>query len=116
MRDFAEMQTSPRSPTRCFSSRPPCSTASPNQYALFSVVSDPTVLLSDIQEEQDIDYYKIVIPREVKLEIRDKLDYINISERMLYPGLDGNLPLDRPPVFALGPKYNRRSDSPPPNA
>ncbi len=60
-----------------------------NQYALFSVVSDPKVLLSDILEQQEIDYYKIIIPSEVKLEIRDKLDYINISERMLYPGLDG---------------------------
>ena len=27
-----------------------------NQYALFSVVSDPGVLLSDILEQQEIDY------------------------------------------------------------
>ena len=88
-----------------------------NQYALFSVVSDPAVLLSDILEQQEIDYYKIVIPREVKLEIRDKLDYINISERMLYPGLDGICRWIARQYSALGPKYNRRpGTASPPNA
>ena len=87
-----------------------------NQYALFSVVSDPSVLLSDILEQQEIDYYKIIIPREVKLEIRDKLDYINISERMLYPGLDGICRWIARQYSALGPKYNRRRDGSRPNA
>ena len=87
-----------------------------NQYALFSVVSDPGVLLSDILEQQEIDYYKIIIPREVKLEIRDKLDYINISERMLYPGLDGICRWIARQYSALGPKYNRRRDGSRPNA
>jgi hypothetical protein len=32
---------------------------------------------------------KIVIPAELKWEVRDKLDQADITERMLYPGLDG---------------------------
>jgi hypothetical protein len=32
---------------------------------------------------------KIIIPHELKWEIRDKLDQSNISERVLFPGLDG---------------------------
>lgn len=58
-----------------------------NQYSLFSVCSDASVLISDLLEE-DSSLYKIIIPKKNKLEIRDKLDYINISERVIYPGLD----------------------------
>ncbi len=58
-----------------------------NQYSLFSVCSDPKILISDLCNE-DSSLYKIIIPKENKLEIRDKLDYINISERVIYPGLD----------------------------
>ena len=36
-----------------------------NQYALFSVVSDPAVLLSDILEAQRIPCRKIIIPKEI---------------------------------------------------
>ena len=79
-----------------------------NQYALFSVVSDPSVLLSDILKTQHIPCRKIVIPKETKLEIRDKLDYINISERMIYPGLDGVCRWITRRYAALGPKYNQR--------
>lgn len=77
-----------------------------NQYALFSVVSDPSVLISDLIESKKIECRKIIIPREVKLEIRDKLDYINISERMIYPGLDGVCRWITRRYAALGPRYN----------
>ncbi|HYU78271.1 MAG TPA: hypothetical protein VEK56_04755 [Vicinamibacterales bacterium] len=32
---------------------------------------------------------KVVIPVSAKLEIRDKLDQANVTERVMYPGLDG---------------------------
>ena len=59
-----------------------------NQYSLFSVSSDPKVLISDMVDEKKTSLYKIIIPKQTKLEIRDKLDYINITERVIYPGLD----------------------------
>ena len=52
-------------------------------------------------------FRRIIIPAEVKLEIRDKLDYINISERMIYPGLDGICKWITRRYAALGPKYNK---------
>ena len=74
-----------------------------NQYALFSVTSDPKVGISDLPAGGEC-CVKYIIPREVKLEIRDKLDYVNISERMIYPGLDGSLPVDYPAIFRTGPQ------------
>ncbi|MBQ7488027.1 MAG: FRG domain-containing protein [Clostridia bacterium] len=77
-----------------------------NQYALFSVVSDSAVLLDEIIEKHGIDCTRYIIPKEVKLEIRDKLDYINISERMIYPGLDGICRWITRRFSNLGPMYN----------
>ncbi len=79
-----------------------------NQYALFSVVSDPSILLSELIEKNRIECQKLIIPKEVKLEIRDKLDYINISERMIYPGLDGVCKWITRRYAALGPRYNHK--------
>jgi hypothetical protein len=60
-----------------------------NQFAFFSVMSDPAAVLDDwIEMHPDI-ARKIVIPAGLKWEIRDKLDQANITERVLFPGLDG---------------------------
>ncbi|GAB3694806.1 FRG domain-containing protein [Spirosoma flavus] len=60
-----------------------------NQYALFSVVSNPTMGLTSWLEKRPDLYRKINIANELKWEIRDKLDQANINERVLFPGLDG---------------------------
>ena len=60
-----------------------------NQYALFSIMSDPKEIL-DVWLSKNPDLYrKIIIPSELKWEIRDKLDQANITERVLFPGLGG---------------------------
>lgn len=82
-----------------------------NQYALFSVVSDREVLLAKLMEEHENLCLKIIIPKEVKLELRDKLDYINISERLIYPGLDGICKWITRRYSDLGPKYNKKHRS-----
>ncbi len=60
-----------------------------NQFGLFSVFSDPAAVLDDALEEQAHLWRKIVIPAHLKWEIRDKLDQANVTERVLFPGLDG---------------------------
>ncbi|TFG05983.1 MAG: FRG domain-containing protein [Promethearchaeota archaeon] len=62
-----------------------------NQFALFSLMSDPTISMDDWLSKQNVPglWRKIIIPAGLKGEIRDKLDQSNISERTLFPGLDG---------------------------
>ena len=60
-----------------------------NQFALFSLPSSPTMQLQSLLEQRAATYRKIVIPAELKWEVRDKLDQANITERVLFPGLDG---------------------------
>lgn len=60
-----------------------------NQYALFSLMSGPESSLDAWVEQHDDLVRKVVIPAELKWEIRDKLDQANITERVLFPGLDG---------------------------
>jgi hypothetical protein len=60
-----------------------------NQFALLSIMSNPTGLLNDWLRTHDASYFRIVIPAKLKWEVRDKLDQANITERVMFPGLDG---------------------------
>jgi hypothetical protein len=64
-----------------------------NQFAYFSVLSDPLLTMNDWLTRPSIagkvDATKIVIPSDLKWEVRDKLDQSNVTERVLRPGLDG---------------------------
>ncbi|WP_114778991.1 FRG domain-containing protein [Botryobacter ruber] len=60
-----------------------------HQYALFSLMSDVKAELSVWLKEHEELYFRVIIPPELKWEIRDKLDQANITERVLMPGLSG---------------------------
>ena len=60
-----------------------------NQAALFSVMSNPRHVLHEWLAEHPRAYRRIIIPAGIKWEIRDKLDQVNVNERVLFPGLDG---------------------------
>ncbi len=60
-----------------------------NQAALFSIMSDPRQVLHEWLAGHDNAARRIIIPAALKWEIRDKLDQFNITERVLFPGLDG---------------------------
>lgn len=59
-----------------------------NQFALFSLMLDVDSNKKTFLEEHGL-LEKIIIKKELKWEIRDKLDQANITERVIYPGLDG---------------------------
>jgi hypothetical protein len=60
-----------------------------NQFALFSLMSDAMISLDRWLDEHPELFRRIIIPAALKWEIRDKLDQANITERVLFPGLDG---------------------------
>ncbi|HEX2121643.1 MAG TPA: FRG domain-containing protein [Thermoanaerobaculia bacterium] len=60
-----------------------------NQFALFSLPSGPEMSLEALLRGSEDAYRRIIIPAALKWEIRDKLDQANITERVLFPGLDG---------------------------
>jgi hypothetical protein len=60
-----------------------------NQHALFSLMSSPTTRLDAwLGGHADL-VRRMIIPAGLKWEIRDRLDQANITERVLFPGLDG---------------------------
>ena len=61
-----------------------------NQFALFSMMSTPSALFDAyLRERAPRLVRRIIIPAALKWEVRDKLDQANITERVLFPGLDG---------------------------
>jgi hypothetical protein len=60
-----------------------------NQFALFSLMSRPRTRLDFWLQRHHGLCRRVVIPAGLKWEVRDKLDQANITERVLFPGLDG---------------------------
>jgi hypothetical protein len=60
-----------------------------NQFALFSMMSNPSARLDHWLASHPELYRRLIIKSDLKWEVRDKLDQANITERVLFPGLDG---------------------------
>ena len=60
-----------------------------NQFALFSLLSDPAATHDAWLARHPGVVRRVVIPAALKWEVRDKLDQANVTERVLFPGLDG---------------------------
>ena len=60
-----------------------------NQYSFFAIVpSDMTDVVRFLDEHTE-KTVKYIIKKEFRWKLRDLLDQLNISERIVYPGLDG---------------------------
>lgn len=60
-----------------------------NQFALLSMMSDPKADMNQWLNDHPDLWRRIIIPAKLKWEVRDKLDQANVTERVLFPGLDG---------------------------
>ncbi len=60
-----------------------------NQYSYFSVVPHGILDIEDFLATKTNKTIKYVISKDIRWAIRDMLDQFNISERTVYPGLDG---------------------------
>ena len=61
-----------------------------NQFAFFALVPNGIRDLEDYFEKlEDIEIKKYIIDKSIRWKLREYLDQFNISERTIYPGLDG---------------------------
>lgn len=60
-----------------------------NQFALFSLLSGAPSGMETWLAQHPGTVRRIILPAALKWEVRDKLDQAGITERVLYPGLDG---------------------------
>ena len=60
-----------------------------NQYSFFSIIPSGITDIEDFLEKHTEHTMKYIISKDIRWAVRDMLDQFNISERILYPGLDG---------------------------
>ena len=60
-----------------------------NQYSFFSVIPMDMENVEDFLQQHTENTVKYVIDRRLRWRVRDMLDQLNMSERIVYPGLDG---------------------------
>ena len=87
--ELAELDALSEEPFLLFLEPPSIDQRLVNQFALSSLLPDPALRLDDwLQGHRDL-CRRVLVPAALKWEARDKLDQANITERMLFPGLDG---------------------------
>ncbi len=60
-----------------------------NQYSFFSVIPSKMEDIEGFLDRNTDHTVRYVIGKELRWQVRDMLDHQNISERIVYPGLDG---------------------------
>ncbi len=60
-----------------------------NQYSYFSIVPHGIADVEDFLKQRTQNTVKYIIDRQIRWEISDMLDQFNITERTIYPDLDG---------------------------
>ncbi len=60
-----------------------------NQYSFFSVIPNDMHDIEGFLDAHTEKTVRYVIKKEIRWQIRDMLDHQNVSERIVYPGLDG---------------------------
>jgi hypothetical protein len=88
-RTVGDLERLAREPFALFLEPPSLDDRIINQAAMFSLMSTPHALLDEWLESRPHVWRRVVVPAGLKWEIRDRLDQINLSERVLFPGLDG---------------------------
>jgi hypothetical protein len=86
LRDFEKLS---KDPFVVFLEPPSLDDRIVNQFALFSLMSKPAEPLDRwLVSHPDVSR-QIIIPAALKWEVRDKIDQAGVTERILFPGLDG---------------------------
>jgi len=88
-RTLAEFDRLARRPFVLFLEPPSLDPRITNQFALFSLMPRPDARLDSWLSGSPHLARRIILPSSLKWEVRDKLDQLNINERVLFPGLDG---------------------------
>lgn len=88
-KELAEFDSLASNPFALFFEPPSMDARIVNQFALFSVLSSPRATMDSWLDTRPSLYRRVLIPSSIKWEVRDKLDQANITERVLFPGLDG---------------------------
>lgn len=60
-----------------------------SQYSFFSVIPSGITDIEDYYERRESGLIRYIIKKELRWDVRDLLDQMNINERIIYPGLDG---------------------------
>ena len=60
-----------------------------NQYSFFSIIPNGMKDIEGFLKKYTRNTVKYIIKKEIRWDVRDLLDQLNINERILYPGLDG---------------------------
>jgi hypothetical protein len=89
MEEFDSAETNPDSPSLLFFEPPSISPRIINQLAFFSVIPDPNWSTERLLQAHPDHCWRIVVRAGLKREIKERLMIMNVSERIIYPGLDG---------------------------